>query len=58
MVESNKIGSLTKIWPSTSIKKDNGNKSTKNHKKKEEQQQESTENSDKDPGDAIIDEYV
>ena len=38
MVESNKIGSLTKIWPSTSIKKDNGNKNTKIHKKKEEQQ--------------------
>lgn len=59
MVDNNKIGSLTRTWPSQPIKKDHNDKNKKHDKKKNpDQDQETKQDIHKDPGDTIIDEYV
>ncbi len=57
MVDSNKIGSLTRTWPSQPIKKDHNDKNKQQDKKKDKDQ-DSKQDIHKDPGDTIIDEYV
>ncbi len=57
MVDSNKIGSLTRTWPSQPIKKDHNYKNKQQDKKKDKDQ-DSKQDIHKDPGDTIIDEYV
>ena len=56
MVDSNKIGSLTRTWPTQPVKKDRPDQNKQHRKKNEETKPSDDEN--KDPGDTIIDEYV
>ncbi|MFK7815347.1 MAG: hypothetical protein AB8B92_03345 [Gammaproteobacteria bacterium] len=56
MVDSNKIGSLTRTWPAQPIKKDPPDQNNQ-HKKKQDDKPKSNDES-RDPGDTIIDEYV
>ena len=57
MVDSNKIGSLTRTWPTPPIKKDRPDKN--NHfKNKKDDEPKPNDDEPKDPGDTIIDEYV
>lgn len=56
MVDSNKIGSLTRTWPTQPVKKDRPDQNKQHRNKNEETKLNDDEN--KDPGDTIIDEYV
>ena len=60
MVDSNKIGSLTRTWPTLPIKKDHSdNKGKRDDNNEDEDKDKKNEhNEKKDPGDTIIDEYV
>ncbi|MGH1536692.1 MAG: hypothetical protein ACRBDX_01350 [Gammaproteobacteria bacterium] len=57
MVDSNKIGSLSRTWPASPIKKDRPDQN-RQHRKKNDEKPKSQEDGNKDPGDTIIDEYV
>ena len=57
MVDSNKIGSLTRTWPTPPIKKDRHEKNNSRNEKIEEKPK-SKDDEPRDPGDTIIDEYV
>jgi len=57
MVDSNKIGSLTRTWPTQPIKKDRPDQN-RQHKNVKDEKPKSNDDEDKDPGDTIIDEYV
>jgi len=56
MVDSNKIGSLNKTWPTQPVKKDRPDQNRQHRKKKDDKPKSSDEH--RDPGDTIIDEYV
>ena len=57
MVDSNKIGSLTRTWPTPPIKKDRPDQN-KQHRNKNNDKPKQDDDEHKDPGDTIIDEYV
>ena len=57
MVDSNKIGSLTRTWPASPIKKDRPDQN-KQHRNKNNDKPKSRDDEHNDPGDTIIDEYV
>lgn len=57
MVDSNKIGSLTRTWPTQPVNKDSHKKNKSETSKKDDKNEDTKENK-KDPGDTIIDEYV
>lgn len=57
MVDSNKIGSLTRTWPTQPIKKDRPDQN-RQHGNKKHKKPKSNDDEHKDPGDTIIDEYV
>ncbi len=57
MVDSNKIGSLTRTWPVTPVKKDRPDQNSQHGDTKDEKQKRKDDDH-KDPGDTIIDEYV
>ncbi len=57
MVDSNKIGPLTRTWPTPSVKKDRPDQNKK-HRNKQDDESKSKNDEPKDPGDTIIDEYV
>lgn len=57
MVDSNKIGTLTRTWPTSPIKKDPRDQNSQ-HEEMKDKKQESKDDEQKDPGDTIIDEYV
>ncbi len=54
MADSNRIGSVTRTWPTQPIKKDRPDKKRKH----EEKNKENKNDGKKDPGDTLIDEYV
>jgi hypothetical protein len=56
MVESNKIGSLSRTWPVLPTKKDRPDQNNQHRKKKDDKPESNNEH--RDPGDTIIDEYV
>ena len=57
MVDSNKIGPLTRTWPSQPINKDKHRKDEDETRNKDEKKDKNREDK-KDPGDTIVDEYV
>ncbi|QMU60420.1 MAG: hypothetical protein GKR92_01385 [Gammaproteobacteria bacterium] len=57
MVDSNKIGSLTRTWPTQPIKKDRPDQN-KQHRNTRDDKTKKGDDEQKDPGDTIIDEYV
>ncbi len=59
MVDSNKISSLTRTWPTPPINKDRHDKDNKNQKKNNKDEKPKKKDEEpRDPGDTIIDEYV
>ena len=56
MVDSNKISSLKRTWPTQPIKKDRPDQNSQHRNKKDDKPNLNKEH--KDPGDTIIDEYV
>ena len=58
MVDSNKIGSLTRTWPTLPIKKDHPDNKGKRDNNNDEEEKKNEHDKQKDPGDTIIDEYV
>ncbi len=58
MVDSNKIGSLTRTWPTPPIKKDRPDQNKQHRNKNNDKPKQDDDDEHKDPGDTIIDEYV
>lgn len=58
MVDSNKISSLTRTWPTQPINKDRHDSNQSKQKSNKDDKPKEKDEEPKDPGDTIIDEYV